>query len=328
MAQNTGQSFGQMLQNANTMCYMKGIASVSSGVTVTKGGVAASEAFTQGSSDKTVVVHVQNMQNGGGGGGGGPTSMDVHFKVFGTNSVTSDVYKAELYFFGNGSVNQSEVVSVTRSSGAFTDTSTGSDHLSTILAHLKTDSSGSLAFDLSQDRNSSSMYSGQGSVFKSDVTITGDNKILAKSYSNSTWGVGKNYSISTFAGDSLKNLQFLSAGYKGENSSTYNGQSFTNTNVAGIEYHDTYYASVDSDLKTQAGLIDFSTDSFYSSGLTLSSPDYSAYDCSASGDVEINMDFSSEGVSALQTKCEGDRFDNYDLCNSTAIQSAMQKTWN
>jgi len=131
MAQGTAESFSNLLQSANSMCYMKGLISGPTGVTVDVG--TAATLFDSAATDKIIKVAVSGMQ--------GQSAMNVFFKVYGTNTVTSDVYKADLWMCSGSTPDSVETITVTKSTGLFTDVNKSSQGdwggSSTLTAYLK-----------------------------------------------------------------------------------------------------------------------------------------------------------------------------------------------
>lgn len=323
MAQSVGEAFGRMLEAGTSQCYMKNAAKAGSGVTFKDGSTSGIESvFNPGDKDKLVKINVSNMQEGNSGE---KASMDVFIKVYKKDTN----YKVDLYFCANGSVNGYENVTVNKDNGTFTASSYHSDQggkgLSTVTAALKKSGS-DYVFDESKDRISESQFTGSWGKFKSYVKIDKDNYIESKMYGTGDYGTNKTYVKAQFGIkdglSGIKGLQFLQAGFKGAWSNGNN----TNTGSGAVEWRNTAYASSTSNsLKTNyADKADLS-DAWYA--VPSPSQDLSAYSCSATPDQEIVMDFSKSTVQAIQTICEKERFNDYDMCNSSSIQSAMSKLW-
>ncbi len=325
MSQMVGESFGHMLQAGTSMCYMKNMPTATGGVTISSG--TGSTLFAQGAAAKVVKV-TASMQG---------QTMIVFIKVLGSDDVTSDVYKVRLWFCDNGAAAAStgnEEFIINKASSSFTATTDHNDNggqgQSTVSAALSVGADGTISFDPTKDRTASMVYKGAWGKFKGSVTITSANKILAKMFNENTWGgntwKNHNYAVASFSGSSVKTLKFLAGGYKGR---SYNEGDRDRTYVGGTEFRDTYYvAATTSALATEAGLMNFATDSFYTSNAVSAFAAGATDSCSAPSDVQVTMDFANASVAAISEKCEGERFDNYSYCNSAAIQAANARLWN
>jgi hypothetical protein len=308
---------------------MKGIGSAASGVTVT--GATQSTAFTQGAADKVVKVSVSNMPQDRGN----RESMDVFFRIKGTNTVTSNIYKYEMWMCRSGSANSVETLEVNKSTGLMTatqsDSNGGSTGNSTITAYL-TVSNGAITFDNTQNREMNSIYQGSWGTYKGNLIVTGANVIKGKRYGSSSWGVNKSYSLAAFSGSGIDDFKFLQAAYKGtstDNNRSRSRSRNSNTYSGITEFRDTYYAAVaSSDLSTEANAYTMGTDTFFTS---ITAPTFSTSEsCTATADVTMTMDFSDAAVDAIKDECDGEsrKLSNYDMCNSSRVQQAMQYTWN
>lgn len=326
MAMNTIESFMRMLSGTGTMCYMKGISTVSGGVTVT--GSSAADAFKQTAADKYVKVNVVNMPSHDHRD---RENMTVYFKVKGTNTVGGDVYEYDMWMCRAGEINNRENLSVNKTTGLLTASSSdgdGSNHGKNVVTAYLTTSGGNVVFDLSKDRTAQSSYTGTWGTFKGSVTIKSDNTILAKRYSSSDWGENKDISLSAFTGGSIDDLRFLQAAFKGVG--TANNQSpWSYTGIT--EYRNTHYVSVaSSDLSTSAAFtgVSVASDSFFNSDLTPPAVDTSGVSCSQTADVTVDMDFATTPVTELRESCDGQRDGfHYDMCMSADAQSAMTRLW-
>lgn len=331
MAQSVGENLGRMLQSGTTACYMKNIPNAATGVTIT--GSTKDQVFVQTDADKHVKISVSGNDGGGGGGGGGEGgggggSMDVHIIVAGKTKVGSDVYQANLYFCQGGNVRSKESLTVNRTTGEYTSTSEGSEsgmtHRESVKAYLKVGSDSKITFDASKSRTAIAMGTGTWGTFKGEMEITADDIIKAKRYNSSTWndqsGVDKNYSITSFSGTNLKSLRFLEGAFKGANKW---GSYSENTYSGATEFQDSFYKAVaTSSMKTEVEAFNFASDSFFTD-TTVSAPDFTGLDCTATGDIQLTMDFADSAVSAIREKCEADRFENYNMCYNETTQAAQ-----
>lgn len=325
MGQSVAESLSRIGDAAGTMCYMKGITSGPSGVTVT--GSTAAAAFTQEAGDKVVKVAVSGMEEHH------RENMDVFFKIYGSNTVTSNIYKYDMWMCRSGAATSKESLTVNKTTGVMTTTMSQSEGGGSIgemeLTMSLKDSNGTIIIDPSKDRTGVSKFKGTWGTFASKVVLTSKDWIYGWRYNNSNWGTDYNFSLAAYTGTSADTFAFLQAAYKGK--STMSGQSAHS--YSGItEYQNTKYVAVSSsDLSTDATYsgMDFATDAFFVAAGTDPSFSNTGLDCSTTANITIAMDFTQAGVKAVQTTCDGEKgkFSNYEMCNSSTMQSAMQKLW-
>jgi hypothetical protein len=331
MAQNVGQVFGRMLESGTSACYMKNMPSASSGVTITptpSGG--ASNLFAQQADDVLVKVSIS------GSGGDEHQPEQVFIKVYGSKNVTSDVYKAQLYFCASGAVNGTEIWEVNKSTMAYTASSIHKDSdqakfSSSTSATLKAGSGDALEFDTSKDRTVSMNGKFGTDGFAAKITITSDNLIysLMNHYNSGGGGgafVDKNSSVAEFSGTDVNSVRFLAGGFSGlQKFGSFDSRTYSGA----LEWRDTYYMSIDpasSSLYTKAAATDLSTDSFFTS-LADPSVDFSGLSCDVTPDYTVTMDFSNSVVAAIRTSCEGKakvKGSDNDYCWAGAVQQASQ----
>lgn len=338
MAQSVGESFGRMLEAGTSMCYMKNIPTKApAAVTVSKGSVAAADLFKASASDTMYKISITGEES----------AETIFIKTFGTDGIGAGNYKVQLYFCRNGenaAPNGHEIIhynkadgkltishshNETQTQGGQTVSHTGSMNLG---AYLK-DKDGSVVIDPSKDRTALAHFGGSWGVFKSDLTITSTNLIKNKGYGSFSWSGGgqtstgshKEYTVSEFSGSSLADLRFLAAGFKRKDSNTFGGQTYTHSGSGATEWQDTHYAGVaSSSLRTEAETADFDTDTFFTADLSAPSVDLSAYSCSATADVELTLNMAHADMANIQTACEKERFNDYDMCNADSIRQAEQ----
>lgn len=335
MAQSVAESLARIGESAGTMCYMKGI-SGNSEVVVTGGST--SDAFTQGADDKVVKVNVTNMPGEGSRGAAG--NMSVFFKIKGTNTVTSSVYAYDMWMCTNGVVSSKETLSVNKTTGEMTSTmgdyrseggSTNTGSMS-LTMKLKKDSAGNITIDPASDRTAISKFKGSWGTFASKVTLTSKDWIYGWRYNSSDWGTDYNFSLAAFKGTDADTFAFLQGAFKG--SSGKSGS--TARTYSGItEFRDTKYVAVSSsDLSTDATYAAMdkdnmsTTDDFFKTASTAPTFSSTGLSCSETAAVTIDMDFSKTTIAAIRTSCEGKKhFSNYSMCNSSTLQTAMNKLW-
>ncbi len=313
MAQSTAEAISRLVESGNSRCYMQGITtSTAPGIAVTSGSIAQSALFDQSTADKTVKIVVSGMGSG----------MDVFIKIHGTDSVTSDVYRATLHFCTASTVTSAEDISVNKVTGLVTMTNSNNESgnvgTSSVTAYIKK-LNGEYVWDASKSRTADTHYSGTWGKFKSSLTINNVNEIRNKMRNTSAWGDSKVYGVSEFSGSDLQTLRFAQGGFKGIFSCT--GCASDHSFSGGAEWSTSLYVNANNDMKTEAEAMDLNTDSFFTGTLGAPSVDLSAYSCSITPDATVTMDFSEPGVAALRTACEGNRFQDYDMCNQSSIQT-------
>ncbi len=329
MAQTVAESLSRILQSGGTACYMKGIAKVKSGVTVT--GAAQDSVFAQTDADKLVKIAISGMERGGHDSkvnAAATGDVSVFIKVYGKTSMGADKYKVGMYMCQGGVADQIETMEVDKVLGTYKTTSgqDGSDGVGaeSITAYIKKDGE-SIVFDKTKSRTASNFYTGSWGKFRGELTVSGDNVITAKLLNKSSWGTDKNYSITSFTGASMKEISFTDGAFKGQNSQENN--SYVNNYSGATEFQDTYYKAIASSSKlTTVQAYDFAADEFFTK-IDAPTIDLSAADCSATATVNVTMDFTDTAIVALKETCEGDRFDNYDMCWNSDVQDAMTKVF-
>jgi hypothetical protein len=320
MASSTGEALGRMLNGTSTLCYMKGITNVASGVTVTGG--AQSTLFTQGEANKTVKVAVTGFQEGGRVA----QSFNVFFTIYGTNAVGNDKYRYSMYMCRNGSISSTETLEVTKSTGQLTvNTSDSNDSgrgTMSVSAFLKASGSG-FTFDASKDRIANVSYTGAWGTYKGNIQLTTGDLVKGKRwFYNSTWGSNKTYSVAAFSGTGVDSFKFLQACTKGISVSANGAQTWPYSSIT--EFRDTVYASVaSSDLSPQCDSFVIADDSFYADN-TVATLDSTGLDCSATTDATATMDFTDSAVDGVKDSCDGEsrKLENYAMCDSSAVRTA------
>lgn len=326
MAQSVGESIGRMLESATSLCYMKNIPGVS-GVTI-EPAIEGSALFQQQAADRVVRVNVSGGGGGEGGGGGGGGDQRIFIQVFGTNTVGADVYKVQLNMCDtSGNARGKETIEVNRSTGKMTATGlhdegegAGSNSMT---GGLRVNSSGNLEWDPASIRTATGAFSGEWGTFKGSLEISSTGIITAKRFN--VWengghgGVDKNYSISSFSGTALSSVRFLEAAYKGINSWDAEEHSYTGS----TSYRDTFYMNVANDFTSTVAAYDLAGDTFFANDV--SDPDLSDVDCSLTPEYTVTVDMESAPMQSVRETCEGDRYDNYNLCWGEGVQNAQNR---
>ncbi|MGA0164108.1 MAG: hypothetical protein ACO3LE_07685, partial [Bdellovibrionota bacterium] len=124
MSQSVGQSVGQIMQNAGSLCYMKNMPSAE-GVTITPELAEPTSIFTQQDEDRLVRVNVSNMpfNEDGGEGVREGDSFTVFIKVLGAATAGASKYTAQLWFCNSDQVTGLESFTVDAANKTFTSTS-------------------------------------------------------------------------------------------------------------------------------------------------------------------------------------------------------------
>jgi len=341
MAQNTAFAFEPILQSGSTFCYMKNMPSATSGVTLTPALSDPKTLFDQQAADRVVKINVHSTAAVKSASGHGPSGdMAVFLKVWGSNSVTSDVYKVNFWMCDpiKNTATDLQTLTVVRSTGSFTSVesngSQGNNFAATISGSLTTDSKGNIIFDSSKNRlaDVQNSFTGTGfsSLFHSSITITPSNLIYTKMYSQNsgtdpvshqavTWA-DKNYAIASFTGTGIADLTFLEAGFQGLNQ---NGSGTPFGYSGATQYQTSFYASVaTSDLLTLALQVNLNTDSFWASSPTAPTLDSTGFSCAATPDFTVAMDFTDSAVATIAANCEQHQIADGGFCDSAAIQAA------
>lgn len=321
MAQSVGENLGRILQAATSACYMKKIPNASSGVTTTP-STPGPQVFAKGASDRIIKVNVTGEPPGEGDGG----PETVFIRISGESSVGADIYKAALWFCRGGTVNGAEVYSVNSASGVYTQTSSHSESDGVggmTMTGFVRNNGGNIEFDPSLPRTVEAGWSGSWGKFLGALAVT-DGSVTAKRLNTWTYqgqsGTDKNYSIASFTGGKLKNLRFLDGAYAGISShASHDPHSYSGS----ATFNETYYKNEDNAYTSQVESFDFAADSFYSKDVE--DPDLSAYRCDVSPEITIDMDFGDPAVQKIAKDCEGDRFDEYDMCRKEPMQTAEQR---
>lgn len=344
--QENARAFRDLAQNTNSLCYMRQIPKAKEGVTITSGSIAdTSKVFDQATSTKILKGVVKNMEHEGEDDeGGGP--QDIFFRVYGTSSVTSTVYKIDLWFCKEGetSPREYESIEVNKSTGAITHKSVhGGDHgnfRADIEAFIKKSSSG-FVFDTDKDRKAtmhgtftdtrdSQTFSGS---FKSQISISGsdmENKSRGTFSDGSHTNTHKAYTKGSFSGTKISDVKFPEAGFKFRGNDGDESHNFEHTGA--IEFRQSQspkFQQVSSGTYYDAANAQDLTAGFYEG--SLESPDVtipSDMDCAASPELVFEMDFSAQALKDIQAECETG-FDNSGrFCDDVeAVREAREKTF-
>lgn len=321
MAMATGQIMEEAVRAGTSVCYMRNFPTVgeAGGVSVTSGSenlpdgdVAKIFETPEGSTPRLVKVQISNFPGDDGPG-------DIFIEVAGqeTNNANKDQYAYRMWFCNEGTANGSESGRV-RKNGKVTLSAEGADGpgegYSVSLNAYLIEKDGELTFNPNLDRILDLNFASEFHAQKGRAVFTAQNEIKTKSYMPFE-GI-RSYGVMSFQGSEVADVRFLDGAYKDEKESSQE-DGFE----VGVEYrNDRYVAAPESDKVKALRKVNLISDDFYQvEPLTF---DASAYDCSASADVTVSLDFSTPELLAVGQKCEGESLDNMDFCSSGAIQSA------
>lgn len=356
MTEVVARSFETMLEAGTSFCYMKNMPAAVGDAAITPafdGG--ASTIFDQGAANRIVAVDTVNDPFAEEEG----FDQNIFIKIFGTDNIDSGIYKVDLWFCNaeDDTLQGYEQIEVNKTTGLYTQTSRHNDpnggNSVTINAFLRASGSG-FEFDPTKTRTAQVTHSfdddnfGSGS-FKGEVAITADNQIIAKQYSSNSFdpdGDGahpevtwrdKVYAIGNFTGSGVKNVRFTEGGFSGI-SEEVGADWDPHTFIGGVEYQlfdndsesGMYFATPDSTLaQTAEDNADFSGDTFYTANLTPADFDTDTYDCTATVDYTVTMDFDSAAVDAVREECDGHRLSDGggNFCESESVRNARNNVF-
>lgn len=344
---NIASSFASLKQGS--LCYMKNVPSLSSSTislekaseSVTADNMAET-LFIQEADDKLVKVQVQEDEG----------QMDIFIKIIGKNTA-SNKYEFQMYQCMGGEVDGAEMASINYETSVFSaenihyfsEDGESSAQISTTTAYLKKEGD-SLVWDLSKDRKLSESFSFEGSYGANygdaEYVISGDNFITSYIHSKSSWtgpsgeastGSQKLWSKAAFSGDSALELQVSEMAMAINDSHTFAGEKHERDVKGAVEFVDTKYNETSSsDLYNESQSVDFSQEVFTATPEEIS-VSFSDYDCSATADVVVSFDMTTDEAGEVQQICQGgsdswEKLDNlYDACYGDAVQNARSYSW-
>ena len=320
MAQSVAQGFSKILTTTNSLCYMQGMptqALMDAGaVTLVSGSLPGGDItklFEVPSGSTSRLVKIATGQ------------QDIFIQVASAsaNAAKSLQYSYTINFCESNAVAGSESTQISLG-GKFTANTnhtfgdSGRSAIS-VTANLKKANS-SYEFDSATSRSATFVGISGDHTFAARLEISPNNEITSRFRDSSAMSVVKGYSISRFSGSSMADLRFLEGGAKNE----FNGQSFDGaTEYRAIEspVSDSFYASTpDSAYAAKVNSFDFSADDFYTVLPTVNNPD--EFSCSATPDIEISLAFQNQAFQSVATKCNGEKLNGTDFCQSTALLQA------
>lgn len=340
MAQNVGYSFQGIEQAGTSLCYMRGMPAVSSGVGLSTGSVAdlpggvITGIFSQGATDR--VVTVETTGEAPGDEEESNRNQNIFIKVYGTGSTQgADGYAFDIWFCDDGATTPAgyESYRVNTSTGVMTQASyqvndEWGTYSSNFTGTLAEDTDGSLIFDTTADQTVDLFSeSEQWGSHIANVTVNGSTLVAKESSSmidpntGDPAGSNKSYITSTFVGTSGETLRFASAGFKGlwtnpdDSENEYNG---------GTEFSTSTYTDLSSGTEYDtAAAVDLSA-GFWTSSVAANSDavtTLAGFSCSATPDFVVSMDFGDAAVQAVAADCEP-AFREMQFCDSSSVQSA------
>jgi hypothetical protein len=348
--QGVAQSMGNVISNSNTTCFLQNIAATDTTGIVVNGVSSQAAMFNQGASDSTIKMQVSNM------GGGQGVNMDVDLTIAGTSSVGSDVYKVTLDFCQPGTdlPTGEEIITVNKSTGAFSDNVTGSSgggggggtqlSASTLSAYL-TGSGSSLAYDLTKDRIAtyyqSQTQGGQSNINQGQIKFHGNNTM--ETWQNSSFscasgcgspfsGTNQTYGDAIIGGSDLSTLLISDAAVNSIMGNTFMSQQFVNNLSANTAWVNTEYTagSASSVVTSVVSAETIASDSFFSQSAP-STTVTSGFSCNGfSPTITGTMDGNDPNVAAIQTACNNNNLNQslWQMCQSTSGSYAVQTAQN
>lgn len=317
MAQAVGESIGRIMSVANSTCYMKGITRLSSGFSVISGHASQASLFDQEASDKTLKVAVTAQQN-----------MEVFIKVYGSNNVGSDIYKVRLHFCDAGNVTSYETYTINKSSGLYTVVGganvAGNVNSFDLSAYLNL--ANLSEFDASQPRIANMQYHQPNNDYKGRVEISGSNVKGYRWWSDgvSSW---KMYATALFSGAALSSLRFYEGGFQGQ--SVWVGGN--NTFSGAAEFNTSHYVALAASSyltdAQAAGPGGSSEHNFFAGNIVAPTVDLSGYSCNEAITAAVTLDLTSAAGAALDSACQGERFDGYQMCQINEVRNAEDKVY-
>jgi hypothetical protein len=284
------------------------------------GGMARIFDTPEGSSPRTI----KTLMTGEEGAGDEAPEMFIRIASRSELDAGANLYKYDLWDCINGQVSSRETGTV-RLNGDFIATSSGDSEegvFNNIVRGFVTTSGREIRFDTSRERSvTQDFLAPEGRLSNSQIIVTPLNEIVSKQRANSNGETEKSYSISSFSGNSVADLRFLSGATKMSFLRSGVEQNFTGSS----EFRDTFYASSPtSSQAVAAGAFDFAADSFFSGELDSPSLDSRGISCSPRVDVTVSISMASPAMTAIRQECEGIRLDGFQMCQSDAVQEAFQ----
>lgn len=321
MAQNVAQVFSNILETTSSLCYMQSMPTQAlrdaGAVTLVSGNLPGDDItklFEVPSGSTSRLVKIATGQ------------QDIFIQVASesANAAKSLQYSYTINFCEGNAVSGSESTQISLG-GKFTANTnhtfgnSGRSAIS-VTANLKK-ANNSYEFDSATSRSASFVGINGAQTFASRLEISPNNEITSRFRDNSGPSAFKGYSISHFSGSSMADLRFLEGGAKNE----FNGgQGFNGaTEYRTIEspVSESFYASApNSAYAAKIASFDFSADDFYTASPTVNNPD--EFSCSATPDIEISLAFQNPAFQAVATKCDGEKLNGTDFCQSTALLQA------
>jgi hypothetical protein len=321
MAMATGQIMEEAVRAGTSVCYMRNFPTVgeAGGVSVTSGSenlpdgdVTKIFESPEGSTARLVKVQISSFPGDEGPG-------DIFIEVAGqeTNNANKDQYSYRMWFCNGGVASGSEAGRVGKN-GKLTLSAEGmiapgEGHSVSLNAYL-IEEEGELTFNPNLERVLELSFSAQSFAQKGRTVFTAQNEIKTKSYMPNE-GI-RSYGVMSFQGSEVADVRFLDGAYKDEKENEPE-----NGIEVGVEYRtDRYVAAPESNKVKNLRKVDLNSDPFYQEQPLTFDP--SAFDCSASADVIVSLNFSTPELLAVGQKCAGESLDNMRFCFGGAVQTA------
>lgn len=332
LAQGVGQSFEPILRSGTSLCYMKNFPTTevyAAGATSVVSGTLPdndiTKLFSPPSGSTSRIVRVEPTFPGDEG-----SQETITIRVYsrGENALAGNQYATDLLFCVRGQAHpfgyeRHQVSTDNLYTSINNEANDFGRHTSTITAYLAQNDSGGVVFDSTRARSAVLAFvSGASEAFKSELSVSADNYIFAKTYSVFQDAPRKGVSYSNFSGSSIGNLRFLQGAFKDEWFDTFRSE--TVTSEVATEYRDSFYASAPTSLLlSTVDAVNFATDSFYAEAPSVTL-DTDNYDCNQNADIVVTLDMTNSAMQTVATTCEGDRLDNMGFCfQSETLRSAQ-----
>lgn len=327
MTEGVYRAFEPVTRSGTSLCYMQNLPSVDSVDTSDFDGP-ASELFNQQTEDHHVRVEVADPEFG---------NEEVNIVVKGSDEVGANQYHVDLYFCdpdsGDTTPRGLEQIRVDKSTGEVKITSMdqfgeNDKFRGEITAHLTQDGN-TFVYDHDKEKTAviAHEHSGDFGKFKlkADIRIN-DGQVEVKMLDEhedaevgETWNRSQ-HSIANFIGEKVKDVSFTQGAFTesnectGDNCFDDDGDSFS----AAVEFKNSLYVNAPNNPLKDQLIDDLNSDEFYEGDLKVEFTELEEgdYDCSATPDVTVEMDFQEQDVQKTAEQCEADGFgqDSGDYC--------------
>lgn len=320
MAMATAQIMEEAVRAGTSVCYMRKFPEVGSagGVTILSGSENLPDGdgtrifeTPEGSTPRLVKVQIENFPEDDG-----PGDIFIQVASADSNTANKNQYAYNMWFCDSGVANAAESGRV-RKNGKMTLSAESNDVSSSYKISLDAylvQENGELTYNPNLDRELNITFASDEDAFKGRAIFTAQDEIKTKSYQSA---VGlRSYGVMSFDGNDASDVRFQAGAYKDMKEGS-DGDNFQ----VGVEYRNDRYVAAPSSSKVQSlNKVNLNSDSFYQDEQLSFDPN--AYDCSATADVVVRLDFSNPALQAVGQNCESVSLDNMDFCSDAAVQAA------